>query len=723
MAKKKKSEKKAKKATTQKTEEKKEKKIKKTNFLTLKNIIIGIIIFLFVAQYLQIQSLFGTFSFLEGRDSSLVTEIGELKEAYLSFGEDMNEIRNYLRLPTKNYFGISEIEDEGENGKNQDELQLAVFKYVSFLSEQEAIEYNVSTNKAYLDQLDESEAFNTLLDGNDLSLSGVLEGNTAVTLNIYSPEGYKAINYYLSKEDGNLFLRTYTGKSEVDVESYEEFEANITELITNDIENILTSAVSIEDKKAEINGVIGSQEVLTEITALNIKISPEPITDDLDITYPVYNSSDELIGEIKFDSKELEISLIDINNDSMTVTATDLSTAIIPFLQKLDTRTFFEIKAEEASTSLEDTFSDEGFKLLLTQAGLTLGEETREDDERIYYDLYDVDGNHLSSIVVEKATGVINIINPDGSNSENILFFDPEYKKKTLEIPDVIPDYGDSITHEDGTFNILVAGKHGNLVDTMIFTHIDEVKKNIRMISIPRDLFYNGRKINSFPYFYGMPELQRVLSDITGYELDKYILIDMYTFIDVIDLIGGIDVTLERAVIDPTYRVVDNGVEGTLHYEPGDYHLGGVEALRLARSRHTSSDFARAERQQLILESIQDKAKNFGFGDADTIYAIAKSVLDQTETDIDLDEAIAYYFRYQGYTIESNNVMSSGNVLYVPPYTTAADCAALIAAAESEGTDKPGCENANQAYTLLPRNNDWNVVKWFFQENFEEETA
>ena len=104
-------------------------------------------------------------------------------------------------------------------------------------------------------------------------------------------------------------------------------------------------------------------------------------------------------------------------------------------------------------------------------------------------------------------------------------------------------------------------------------------------------------------------ELKKVLSDMTGYKLDKYILIDMYAFIDVIDLIGGIDVHLDKAVIDPTYRTVDDGVVGTLHYEPGDYHLGGVEALRLARSRHTSSDFARAERQQLIIESIQNKAQ------------------------------------------------------------------------------------------------------------------
>jgi LCP family protein required for cell wall assembly len=220
-----------------------------------------------------------------------------------------------------------------------------------------------------------------------------------------------------------------------------------------------------------------------------------------------------------------------------------------------------------------------------------------------------------------------------------------------------------------------------------------------------------------------MDELIKVLSDITGYKLDKYVLIDMYAFIDVIDLIGGIDITLEKAVIDPTYRTVDNGVEGTLHYEPGDYHLGGKEALRLARTRHTSSDFARAERQQMILEALQNKARNFGFGDADTLYKIAKAVLSKTETNVGFDEAIAYYFKYQGFDIVSNNVMSSGNVLYVPPYTTKEQCQAKIAAAQASGAAIPNCMNENQAYTLLPKDNNWNIVKWFFKENFEEETV
>lgn len=704
--------------------EKKSYKSRLRRFFRIKNVLITIFVVLFLVQYIQIQSIFGSFSFLEGRDSSLVTEIGEIKEAYLQFGTDLNEIRDYLRLPTKNYFGLNEVtETQVEEGQNQDQLQLAVFQYINYLSAQKALNGNIDQYKSFLENISSSATFSSFLTEQSLFLSKITDDDTSISLNILTAEGYKIVFFYLSKEEGKLFIKTIKTKEEVASKTYEEFETQLTSLIRDNKDELVKLITSSKEKLDEIASAINSENTKTALAQLGITMSAEPTEKDLKMIYSINNKSSELIGEIVFDPVLSEITLLDKKDNSSSLKATDLSTALVPFLEKLDTRTLIEKKADEAIAELNKTIADEGFKLLLSQSGLTISDKPREDEDRIYYDIFDAEGIALSSLVVEKATGVINIVNPDGTNSENIFFFDPDNKKKTLEIPTDIPDYGDDITHEENTFNILIAGKHGSLVDTMIFTHIDETTKKIRMVSIPRDLYYNGRKINAFPYFYGMPELKKVLSDITGYELDKYILIDMYAFIDVIDLVGGIDIHLDSAVIDPTYRTVDDGVEGTLHYEPGDYHLGGVEALRLARTRHTSSDFARAERQQLIIEALQTKARNFGFGDADTIYEISKTVLEKTETDITLDEAIAYYFRYQNYDIESNNVMSSGNVLYVPPYITTEDCNAMIAEAKANGSATPTCENENHAYTLIPLNNNWNVVKWFFKENFEGELA
>jgi len=692
------------------------------SFFTKRNIFVGIIALLFLIMFIQIQSVLGSFSFLQGRDTSLITEIGQIKDSYLKLGEDLNAVRDFLRMPRVSYVGFTDIENEEENkDKNTNDVQLALFKYIEHIADSDAEAAKVVKNKNLINSLADSKDFAEFLKAAGLSISKVLEDPNGFTLRIDSTTGGNILTFYLSKDGGDLFYKTLYKKNTVKYENFEGMLSDLKKLITSDKDDLISAAKSLNDIKSKIAKTISSQEVQKILKTLQIELAPNFVEKDLKLTYSIFNRVGDLIGEIVVDTKDLKIILIDKNDDSITVEVTDIATAMGPFLGKLDTKTFVEKKALEAVTGLKETISDKGFKLLLSEAGLTISENPREDKARIYYDLSYKDGKVISTIVLEKATGTVNIVKPDGTNPENLLLFDPEVKKKiSLEIPENIPDYGDELLDDSGTFNVLIAGKHGNLVDTMIFAHINENKRTIRMISVPRDLFYNGRKINSLAYYYGMPELKNTLSKLSGYKLDKYILIDMYAFIDVIDLIGGIDIHLNKAVIDPTYKTVDNGKAGTLHYEPGDYHLSGVEALRLARTRHTSSDFARAERQQVIIKSIQTKAKNFGLGDADTIYEIVKTVLNKTETDISLDEAIAYYFRYQNYEIVSNDVMSSGNIFYTPPYITEENCQKLIDEAYSYNLPKPECEGENHAYTLLPIDNNWNLIKWFFRMKFEE---
>ena len=311
-------------------------------------------------------------------------------------------------------------------------------------------------------------------------------------------------------------------------------------------------------------------------------------------------------------------------------------------------------------------------------------------------------------------------------------------------MPQAIPKYGNKAVEVPGQMNILIAGKNGGLVDTMILANINPEKHRISLISIPRDLYYNNRKINSIYALYGMEELKRSITFISGYKIDKFILIDMYAFIEVIDLIGGVDVHLDAAVIDPTYKTLDNGVWSTLYYRAGDHHLSGKQALRLARTRHTSSDFARADRQQTILKALQTKAKTFGLGNAETLRKIAGTILQKTETDITLPDALLDYFRYQSFKIEGGNVLSSGNVLeskFTGELKPQAPCKEAATAGEKKESransagesasttpktsdtsarKAPECKKTDRGeYILVPKNNNWDVTRWYFHNIIE----
>lgn len=277
-----------------------------------------------------------------------------------------------------------------------------------------------------------------------------------------------------------------------------------------------------------------------------------------------------------------------------------------------------------------------------------------------------------------------------------------------------------NVVHEDedtpaDPFNILISGKNSSNVDTIIFAQIDPPDQTVHLISIPRDLYHDNRKINSVYADFGMEEMVRRISQITGYPIAEYILVDMYVFKDLVDLIGGIDITLTEDLIDSTYKIIEeDGTETTLNYPAGDYHLNGTEALRIARSRHTTSDYSRAARQQIILEGLRAKAEELGVKDALTVLQIIQTVLANTETNISLEKAVLYYLNYKKFKLNSGYVLSTGNALtmeLVPvDYQTSMQ---VEVCKDQDGANI--CEMKNAIYTLKPKDGNWDQVKWFFR--------
>jgi hypothetical protein len=96
------------------------------------------------------------------------------------------------------------------------------------------------------------------------------------------------------------------------------------------------------------------------------------------------------------------------------------------------------------------------------------------------------------------------------------------------------------------------------------------------------------------------------VSEITGEPIDKYFNIDFAGFSDFVDALGGIDVDVPESIIDREYPDNNWGYQ-TFKITRGFQTLDGATTLKYARSRHSTSDFDRSARQQLIIAAIKDK--------------------------------------------------------------------------------------------------------------------
>ncbi len=216
--------------------------------------------------------------------------------------------------------------------------------------------------------------------------------------------------------------------------------------------------------------------------------------------------------------------------------------------------------------------------------------------------------------------------------------------------------------------NILFVGLRGGdpqegdcpfCTDTLILLTIDPATKTAGMLSIPRDMWVN---IPGFGYSRintawtlgngsklpggGPAETMKTISHFIGVPVDYYVQVDFDTFIDVIDLLGGVDVyNDEDLLLDPVSHGKDYPkIRLTCC---GERHLSGRAALAYARCRHIEQgckdgDFGRARRQQKVIFAIRDKV--FSPENFPTLLAQASQLYNTfsngIHTNLALDDAI-----------------------------------------------------------------------------------
>jgi LCP family protein required for cell wall assembly len=182
--------------------------------------------------------------------------------------------------------------------------------------------------------------------------------------------------------------------------------------------------------------------------------------------------------------------------------------------------------------------------------------------------------------------------------------------------------------------NVLLVGidQRGNSAsfntDTLIVASVDPVNGTVTMFSIPRDTvdfpvpagaqrLYGatyGNKINSYYASAGrhpdvfpagpMPALREMLGNFYGMKIDYSLMVNFSGFQEIVDALDGVRVTARNPVTDDSYPL-GGGRHARIHILAGVHAMDGAEALIFARSRHGSSDFDRAARQQQVISAIR----------------------------------------------------------------------------------------------------------------------
>ncbi|MCL4353832.1 LCP family protein [Patescibacteria group bacterium] len=212
-----------------------------------------------------------------------------------------------------------------------------------------------------------------------------------------------------------------------------------------------------------------------------------------------------------------------------------------------------------------------------------------------------------------------------------------------------------ALKKNDDHINLLLLGTGGgshdgpNLTDTIIFMSIDQKTNKVNIISIPRDLWVPDLKgkINT-AYALGQNNnkhkglllAEATVSRILNQPIDYGLRVDFNGFVKAVDLVGGLDISVDRSFDDYAYPIKGKkndscgrtpeeikamaSLSATLsnlqmfpcrymhiHFNKGLQHMNGEQALEFVRSRHAlgpeGTDFARSKRQEKVIKAFRDK--------------------------------------------------------------------------------------------------------------------
>ncbi|MBO8129075.1 MAG: LCP family protein [Peptococcaceae bacterium] len=178
--------------------------------------------------------------------------------------------------------------------------------------------------------------------------------------------------------------------------------------------------------------------------------------------------------------------------------------------------------------------------------------------------------------------------------------------------------------------------------DTIMFVSADPKKKQVAVLSIPRDTRvnipgYGYDKINAATVYGGPELLQQTVEEFLDLPVDYYVVTDFQGFENIVDILGGVTINVEQRMYyaeGPNNNVV-------VDLYPGEQRLNGKQALGYVRYRgYEWADITRTEKQQKFLRALAGEVMQ-----ASTITKIPsliKEINKCVETNLSLKEMLRW---------------------------------------------------------------------------------
>lgn len=205
------------------------------------------------------------------------------------------------------------------------------------------------------------------------------------------------------------------------------------------------------------------------------------------------------------------------------------------------------------------------------------------------------------------------------------------------------------------TMNIMLVGQDAregdkkSRSDAMILCTIRPKDNTVILTSFLRDSYVKipgikkKQKLNAAYMYGGMELLAQTMKENYGIEVDNMVEVDFDGFMEIVDIMGGVEIELTKQEANYLNRHgnwnLTNDTDWTL--KEGVNLLDGSQALAFSRIRYIGTDFARVERQKMVLTALVDKVRDISLPELNELVMTLASLI---TTDMTNAEITGYVF-------------------------------------------------------------------------------
>lgn len=254
----------------------------------------------------------------------------------------------------------------------------------------------------------------------------------------------------------------------------------------------------------------------------------------------------------------------------------------------------------------------------------------------------------IVAVVIAVAVGVFGYFNDKLKDSQSKI----EVKQEELINENIPVEVREKM--EQGFWTVAVFGVDsrdnslgkGNQSDVIMIANLNRETGEIKLVSVFRDTYLNINEKNTYnkinaAYASGGPEAAiKALNKNLDLNITHYATFNWKAVATVINILGGVEIDISpsefyyiNAFITETVK--GTGIGSTQLTSAGVHNLDGVQAVAYGRLRLMDSDYARTERQRIVIQKAFEKVKTANLS---TLNDVVGHVFEMSATNIGFED-------------------------------------------------------------------------------------